>query len=319
MHIDVVIHALLGHAPEDVVSLADAAGAQTLFAWLHDSFFLCGSFALQRNMVSYCGAPAPGSAACRMCLFGADRDEHLRRLASMLDHIPTHAIAPSQAAADIVLDRGEMRFDGVSIVPHAELSDGLAQPTGRVGPTRVAFLGTPARHKGYHVFQEVARRNLGRDDVTFLYFGSAQHREPGIPTIPFDVTAENPDALVQALVDEGVNFVVQWSQFIETFSFVTIEAMRSGADILTHPGSGNVAALVASTGRGHVLDDQAALEAFLEPDALAQATRRRRAVPHPKLEIAPSKLSFEVLPKVTDTAVTLDPSLSPSISLKGLR
>ena len=305
--IDIVLHALLGHSPEDVAALSKAAGAARLNAWLHDQFFLCPSYALQSNLVRQCNAPEPSSTACRICLFGQERREHLRRLRALLHIIPTQAIAPSKSAADIVFAKGDLPFERFEIVPHAVLSEGAAVTPPKSGPTTIAFLGAPGRHKGYAVFRDVARRHLGRSDLRFLYFGSPTHREPGIPVIPVDVTAETPDAMADALRRENVDFVLHWAQFVETYSFVTVEALQAGAHVLTHPGSGNVAALVRETGRGQVLPDTDALDTFLEPRSLARATRARRKK-RPSLVATPGAFSFAVL----DTPVTAsEPARKP--------
>lgn len=295
--IDIVLHALLGHSPEDVASLSNAAGTEQLTAWLHDQFFLCPSYGLQSNLVRQCGAPEPTSAACRMCLFGEERHEHLRRLRALIQLIPTHAIAPSKAAADVVFAKGDLPLDRFDIVPHATLSEGPPRSARKPGPTTIAFLGAPKRLKGYHVFRDIARRNFGRDDVRFLYFGAATHREPGIRTVPVEVTPETPNAMTQALISEDVDFIVHWAQFIETYSFVTLEAMQAGAYVLTNPESGNVASLVEETGRGHILPDVSALDALLEPKALAKATRAVRKK-KPTLIATPSDLSFAVLDRL---------------------
>lgn len=310
--IDIVLHALLGHSPEDIAALAKTAGAERLTAWLHDQFFLCPSFALQSNLVRQCNGPEPSSAACRMCLFGEERHEHLRRLHALVKMIPTQAIAPSKPAADIVFANGDLPFERFEIAAHDTLTEGPAIASAKSGSTTIAFIGAPVRHKGYPVFRDIARRNLGRDDVRFLYFGSPTHREPGIPTIPVDVTAENPAAMIDALKREKVDFVLHWAQFVETYSFATIEALQAGAYVITHPGSGNVAAIVEHTGRGHVLNDTAMLDAFLDRKSLAKATRACRRK-QPSLIAEPSDLSFSVIDRpVANSAKERAPKRVPS-------
>jgi hypothetical protein len=299
--VDIVLHALLGHSPEDIAALSKAAGTQRLTAWLHDQFFLCPSYALQSNLVRQCGAPEPASTACRMCLFGDERQEHLRRLRALMKMIPTQAIAPSKPAADIVFAKGDLPFERFEIVPHATLSDGPVRAGAKSGPTTIAFIGAPKRHKGYQIFRDIARRNLGRDDLRFLYFGAPTHREPGIETIGVHVTPQTPTAMTDALMRENVDFVLHWAQFVETYSFVTVEAMQAGAHVITNADSGNVAALVEQTGRGEILPDLAALETFLERKALARSTRAVRKK-QPSLIATPGAFSFTVLDRPSTKA-----------------
>ncbi len=294
--IDIVIHALLGHAPEHIVQLAKATKSAKIFAWLHDATFLCPNFALQRNLVAYCGGPEPSSSACRLCLFGAERIDHLNRLHQLADEVAIHAIAPSKAAAQMVRSRSTFSFASVKTLPHFTLSDGPMghQSVPANAPTTVAFVGAPVRHKGYPEFRQILRRNLGRKDLRFLYFGAESHVDAGLEVIPVNVTPEEPDAMIDALRAEGVDFVIHWANLEETFSFSTYEALMAGADVIAHPRTGNVAALVKQTGRGHVLPDLAALDAFFDPETLAQATARRRSR-RPSLSAKPSDLSFAVI------------------------
>ena len=295
--IDIVLHALLGHAPEHVASLAGAAGIPAIHAWLHDATFLCPNFALQRNLGAYCGAPPPASSACRMCLFGEERTRHLDRLQHLARELRIHALAPSEAAARMIAGRSDLPFADITVIPHATLAEDRGQAALAAlpdAPATIAFVGAPVRHKGYPAFRDLLRRNLGRADLRFLYFGAAGHREAGMTTIAVDVTAQSPDAMIEALRREKVDFVVHWANLQETFSFSTYEAILAGADVLTHPGTGNVAALVAQTGRGHILADTAALAGFLDPGNLARALARRRAPRHP-FTATQSTLSFAAL------------------------
>ncbi len=280
--IDLVVHALLGHAPEHVAQLARAVRAPKLYAWLHDLTFLCPSFALQRNLVASCDGPPPTSTACRICLFGAERLSHLDRLRALARKVPIHAIAPSAVAAETIRDRSDIAFADLTILPHAILTEGAQAPRPPHlrrddGVTTIAFAGTPSRLKGYAEFRWLLRHHLNRTDLRFVYLGAPTHRDQRLKTRSVHVTADQPDAMIDALREEQVDFVLHWANWPETFSFSTMEAIVAGADVLTHPGTGNVAALVQKTGRGHVLADRDALRAFLAPENLAGVTAERRA------------------------------------------
>lgn len=281
--IDVVIHHLLGHAPEQIADLIHAAGTRRCWLWLHDFFTLCPSYVLQRNDVSFCGAPPVASNACTLCLYGPERVSHLGRMASFFDSIDVQVIAPSQFAADFWASRTDLPAASVTVLPHARIArlDQAPRPV-RDGPIRVAFLGYPAPHKGWPVFEELVRGLRGEgSDFEFLYFGMSEIALDQVERIPVHVTAEAPDAMVDALAAKEVDFVLHWATCAETFSFSTHEAIASGAAVLTNAGSGNVAATVRHLGLGKVFDDEGELQAFFRDgrarDMTGQLRARRRS------------------------------------------
>ena len=91
------------------------------------------------------------------------------------------------------------------------------------------------------------------------------------------VTTDTPDAMSRAVRDAKVDVVLHWASWAETFSFTTFEAMLGGAWVLTNPVSGNVQASVLSSGRGAVLEDEAALVAFFADGGLENLVAERRA------------------------------------------
>jgi hypothetical protein len=280
-HVDPVIHSLLGHSPEGVAELLGATGCDSALIWIHDYWLLCPSYNLQRNTITYCDAPDVGSTACTVCLFGRERRSHLERLGELAERVSLHAVAPSRVAADMVRRKTDLPLASVSIQPHLTLRD-VPVPDADVLPPKaddgvcIAFLGLPARSKGWDVFRNLTQRANGRPDVRFVHFGDGQARLPGVDAVPVAVTAMNSDAMVDALVAQDVDLVLHWALWPETFSFTATEAMRAGAYLVTNSGSGNVAALVEGSGRGAVLEKQSDLLALLDGDTIAKLARDRR-------------------------------------------
>jgi D-tyrosyl-tRNA(Tyr) deacylase len=107
------------------------------------------------------------------------------------------------------------------------------------------------------------------------------------------VTADNPQAMRQALEAAGIDVAVLWSLCRETFSFAAYEAAAAGAAILTGPDSGNIAAFTRAGGHGLVLRDEATLFAQFESGAVRHLSRAAR---RPEIcEITFSGMSVDLL------------------------
>lgn len=278
-----VVHSLLGHATEAVTELARAVRPDGAWFWLHDNFSTCPSFALQRNGISYCGAPPPASQACAICLYGAERREHLPRMAQMFRQTPFTVVSPSSFQLSHWASQVDFETQGTEILPHLALDwssppPRTERPAG--GAVKVAFGGVPSAIKGWPVFEEIARRFSGSGDYRFYYFGTDEARSPEITARQVAVAGGNWTAMRDALAREQIDLFVHWPAWPETFSFTTYEAIAAGAAVITHPRSGNVAAVVDETGCGRILGDAPDLAAFFgSGDARAFAEARRQSTP----------------------------------------
>ena len=88
--------------------------------------------------------------------------------------------------------------------------------------------------------------------------------------------------MIEAVAEHRIDAVVSWSTWPETFCYAAHEAIAGGAFLLTHPGAGNVPALVAgsASGQGLILPDEDALHALLDRNGLGPmlSTGGRRGV-----------------------------------------
>lgn len=297
--INVVVHHLLGHSPEQVAALVRATGHSRCWMWLHDFFSLCPNYALQRNNVTFCGAPPMASNACRLCLYGNERLDHSARMARFFEDLSVHVIAPSQFTADYWSERAGLKPAALTVREHATIdwAPRLEEALGADGPITVAFVGYPASHKGWPVFESLVHANGGKDSTCrFLYFGASQIALDEVERIQVQVTAKDPDAMTRALAEHKVDIVLHWASCAETFSFSTYEAVAAGAYVLTNPISGNVAVTVRRLGTGRVLEDEADLEAFFRDGRLEAmvAEARARRQDHGAV-LSRSDLTFAVL------------------------
>lgn len=282
--IDVVVHHLLGHSPEQVAALVHAAGKKHCFLWLHDFLTLCPSFALQRNNVSFCGAPPLGSNACALCLYGQERAQHQARIKAFFDGLDVHVIAPAEFTARYWRQRTDLRTASLTAVDHMALdwtprqvlSEGANSDGG--DPITIAFIGYPVPYKGWPVFLRLVREHRGAESkFRFIYFGTNEIETDQVERFPVSVSTADPDAMIRAIAEQKVDFVLHWATWAETFSFSTYEALAGGAYVLTNSISGNVAATVGRLGRGAVLNDEADLDAFFRDGRLTELTAELRA------------------------------------------
>ena len=274
----IVIHSLLGHAPEAVLEIAGALRLQTAWFWLHDYFGLCPGYNLQRNDLSYCGAPPAGSGACGICVYGPDRLDHLDRLKPLFERLAIDVVAPSQNTLTIWSRANRLPTARAQVHPHLEISfDRRPEPLPLAnGPVRIAFLGATFAHKGWPDFLSVSDRLSGRDDVEFHYFGSFERIPARLFRTHVNASAADPEAMIRAVERTQIDLVVHWSTCPETFSFTTFEAFCAGALVLTNDVSGNVAAAVQQTGRGRVFRDIESLVQFLDGPELSGVVSEAR-------------------------------------------
>ncbi|MFD1794876.1 hypothetical protein FQV27_05675 [Paracoccus aurantiacus] len=304
----VVVHHLLGHLPEQVCELVEATGSSDCWYWLHDYFAICPGVTLRRNGVSYCGAPPVTSNACTLCRFGAERVTHLERMQSFFDRLNVHVVAPSSVALDLFDARADFTTASETVLPHMLLTniprdakgseDVPSDESGDPDDDRVitvGFLGTPAAHKGWHVFERLMSQLRRNPSYRFVFFGTATPSMLWGTRTPVHVTAADPNAMIDAVAAENCDLVLHWATWPETFSLSTYEAYAGGAWVLTNRISGNVAATVRATERGEVFATQDDLIAFFEDgraEAMAEALRAERATN--KVEHQLSQMIYDI-------------------------
>ena len=263
-----LVHCVLGHHVASLVALHQASASASSVFWVHDYSSICTGYTLLRNDVTFCKAPPMGSVACRVCVHGKRRSAHLSQVRALFDAVAFHVVAPSEAALAIWLAHAGLPHLTARAHPHCELADWPDAPARPVakGPVRLGFIGYAKAHKGWPLWQELARRTSQTGAYQFLHFGSAEtaSETPGMQHHLAATTPERPQAMIDALAEQQVDLVLGLSTWPETFSYASFEALAAGADLLCLADSGNVAAAVLRLGRGVVAADEPSLIAFFE-------------------------------------------------------
>ncbi len=275
------LHSLIGHPVDRTCDLLAALGMTEGFFWLHDYASLCAGYALMRDDVAFCGGPAPSSTACEICSYGRRRRVQLPAHVEVFQRFAITAVAPSQVALDLWKSRFPVRATATVVHPHARLEPRPVQPappkTKARQRLRVGFLGMPALHKGWPIFADLVRR-FG-DDPRYEFHHLSAVLEPRVAATFTRVapTPDQPQPMIPAIESLGLDVVLNWALWPETFCIAAHEAVAAGAVVLTHPGSGNVAAFVGrDAAHGRVLPDVPAMHALFASGEVATLSRAAR-------------------------------------------
>jgi hypothetical protein len=269
-----IIHCVFGFAVQDLLTLYSALKPKQSLFWLHDFSSVCEGFNLLRNDIVFCGAPEPASLACRVCIYGENRTRHVSRMRELFQRCHFKVVAPSRSAIDIWCDAASYENDGVLVHPHWQFVENNRKWTDRrKDKVSVGFLGYPSTSKGWPLFVELV--DQCQEDDRYSFFHLAARDTSTISEVTFVVTEvsdQDRSAPIKAIEETGLDFVAMLSQWPETFSFATYEALAAGASVLCFEGSGNVASQVRQTGCGVVFSDKEELIEFFRSGAAVVAT-----------------------------------------------
>ncbi|MBV8755445.1 MAG: hypothetical protein JO328_21535 [Hyphomicrobiales bacterium] len=275
-----ILHHLMGFAPESVAELARAFAPHETVVWLHDFFTLCPNYALLRNDVAFCNAPAPESSACSTCVYGAERGRHLARLKRLAAELNPTVLAPSDTALAFWRERSLMTYAGARALPHGVLAMGPeSQASGAASetPLRVGFVGLPLYHKGWHVFEQLVRRHRNDARYAFFHLGTVAAAEASnIAFVEVVLDRARRDYMIDAVVTNGIDVVINWSLCYETFSFSAHEAIAGGAFVLAPKQAGNIVPAITRAQQGIGLDSEQELFELFASGKIFEVAKQRR-------------------------------------------
>ncbi|PHY19626.1 glycosyltransferase family 4 protein, partial [Caulobacter sp. BP25] len=287
------VHSFLGHSIITMTAVLRAMNAQEGFFWIHDFASVCANYALMRNDVAFCGAPPPDSPACSVCLYGRRRRIHLAEHGRFFQAFAMTVLAPSQAALDLWLSSFPVKPAATKVHPHAKLRKRKADGEGgdRRGPLKVAFLGMPAPHKGWPVYERLVERFA--DDPRYEFHHLGKTKDPAIEAkfTAVEPTPEIAEPMAAAVEALEIDVAVIWSLCPETFCFTAYEAVAGGAKVVTNPDAGNVPRFVAETKNGLVAQDEHALMAMFQRGDVLPLGRAVRG--QPLYSLSYSKMSAD--------------------------
>lgn len=283
-----VFHHLLGHVPEWLATLPAAADARPI-VWIHDFFTLCPGFTLLRNDVTFCGAPPARSAACTICVYGDERQDHIARMQAFFEVVDPAVLAPSAVALDFWRSRRLHPHAGTAVVPPARLTmDKDVEPIAMSGdaPLRVAHLGGVSVHKGWSTFEQLVAAHIGDPRYEFYHLGLGGTPSSRYIRDPVRVSAAQRDAMIEAVTRHRIDVVINWSVWPETFCFAVHEALAGGAFVVARQAAGNVWPAIDANApaQGCAVADEASLFQLFQSGEIrtrVARTRRQRGRLHP--------------------------------------
>jgi len=243
----IYIHHLFGFNTVHLISsiIKSSRLGNALF-WMHDYSTSCVSYTLLRNKLEFCGSPSPGISEigeCNFCEFAPARASNNKAFASIA-HIPgLKFVYPSEAC------RTTERL-GFSVVPSS--SDFVIQPHALITDykiqkhevqfshrkCRIAFLGMPARHKGWDEFAALATDPYLSCYFEWFYIGKGN---PNLPITSLKVDGIKDLSMEEQIKRAEIDVAFVWPIWPETFCFIAYEAVTSGCHVFTSSISGNVA------------------------------------------------------------------------------
>jgi glycosyltransferase involved in cell wall biosynthesis len=280
-----IVHSVLGNSLSGLLAIFRALSAPDAYFWLHDYSSVCAGYNLMRNDIAYCHAPPVGSQACRICIYGQSRANHVALTRELFSACDFTVLAPSEVALTIWKAASDLPHRGSVVIGHCEI-EGLRigadpRPPESIGmvdePVRVAFVGYPTVQKGWPSFSDVVDTTIGQGAYRFYHFailGSSTHSDR-ILFVEAKVTPGHRDAMTDLLEAHAVDLVVMAAPWPETFSYVLYEALAAGCHVVTLASSGNVAEVVKKTGRGVVFDSEQEMSAFFQSQSAVSYVRAR--------------------------------------------
>lgn len=256
-----VIHNLLGHNVDVVVSILDAFKCKSGYFWLHDYASIYNNWNLLVNDVAFRGVPKKDKPNYYLCQYARWGTDQAFEIGKVFRKFATCLVSPSQKALDYWLSSGLHNASSVKVVPHCTLVDtGEIKIKADRTKLKVAFVGHAADHKGWPIFEEITKLSRDNAAIQFYHFGSGSKPGMNFTRVPVEPSASGGTNMVSALRNLEIDIAIIPSICPETFGLVAYEAVAAGAKVLTLEDSGNIASFVrTSGGYGLVFSDEAKL------------------------------------------------------------
>ena len=241
-----------------------------------------------------------------------DHQDRIRELLAGLAGRVT-VVAPSPMAQRIWQAAYPDLNGPVLIIPHLKETGEIPNPyqaKKASEPVRIAYVGAPVAYKGWDVFRQMAEAShQRRNNCIYYHFGLSSSKYPYIRNIPVSNVMDGPAAMTRAIQAAGIDLVLLWALWPETYSYTLFESLLANVMIVTNPESGNIAETVERRNLGKIFRTETELREY----ALAEAQMRqdvdfyrgRRAVL--PTETVPNEaildtLDFAAHPKLPDPA-----------------
>lgn len=260
--VSIHIHHLLYNKISMVQDLIDYLSDLPIAFFIHDYYTICRKYTLMKNDQMYCGPGGISHDKCKNCKYY----NHLTRkilkenecfIEHNIDRL--HFFAPSEAARDVWLSYYTKYADRITVLRHDSVktySDHFRTCLSYSKKIRIGYLGRSVVHKGWNTWLKLMD-NIDHDRYECFVFNNNDDRgNDKYQHIYVNVTPDNKDAMIKALISNDIDCVLLWSTFPETYSYTYFESYCADEFILTNKVSGNIAYECNYHNNGLVFDDE---------------------------------------------------------------
>lgn len=231
-----------------------------LKVYLHDYYTVCWNYTLRKNGGLYCGPTGIHSEKCVDCMFYERSKKRMEQITDFLYKYKERItiISPSEATKTIWLETYPEFVNQIDVVWHQyEKGEylGNLEPLEPKQNLKVAFLGMPAEHKGWDVWEKIVAK-FHTKGYDFFVFNSSDDTYENMKKVKVQYSNEDLDAMTNALRKEKIHIVLLWAKWPETYSYTLYESMAANLYVITNKISGNITEQVSSQSIGLVLEKQ---------------------------------------------------------------
>lgn len=252
-----------------------------VIVYLHDFYTVCTQLNLLKNNKEFCGKTEKNSVNCKDCSYAECIDAHQEQIASLLSKFQNRVlvVAPSRSTLNIWKQSYLKRIPYIktAVVPHLSFEGVNPKLPAYNDKLKIAFIGKYSRAKGKEAFESLVEHCTDKYD--YYYLGASNIEDQSkirdkVKSVYVKVDKDHPAAMTDALEKQGINVVMLWSLWPETYSYTYYEAFQKNKFILTTEESGNIADEVLANKNGKVFDSIFDLIDYCSSDELAMDYKR---------------------------------------------
>lgn len=270
--LDIHLHHLLYIKIKHLYKLFEYIPDVPIKVFLHDYYTICWNYTLLNSNNEYCGPSGISEEKCRNCAFYKRSKKRTQEVRNLLFSFKNRikVIAPSDIVRKIWLISYPQFKNRTIVILHQKEIGKYTGNMSQILPNqkiKIGFLGMPAAHKGWGVWEKIVREYKDSDQYEFIVFNSSDDIYKNMEKVKIQYSSSNLNAMTQALRNTGVHLVLLWAKWPETYSYTLYESLAANAFVLTNRISGNITDQIEKRLSGAIFDSEKELMDFFKyPD-----------------------------------------------------
>lgn len=252
--VDSIIHSPLGHNLHIIIDITNSLNKKVKwYFWLHDYTTLCPNFNLLRNNVVFCGAPDKQSRQCENCNAGYDRFIQFEEFKNFFEKTNPIVISPSNFVKQFWLEKSKLKYSSFHVIPHYSFGKDYRRRNKNSGNLKIAFIGTPAYHKGWNDFIAlISALNKNPLSFSFYVFASYAPRSRLYKLVKVLTNSKENGQMQNQLIKNDIDIAFIGSVWPETYCLTAYEAIAADTFVVANYLSGNAAKVVEECNHGFI-------------------------------------------------------------------